>query len=920
MDRVHVRKGRFVLAALCVIVAAMAVMGSVTIAAATPPPIIVKPPFLPPWLTLGTASLPATVTGTVVDGSSNPIAGALVSIHGDTSSTAMTYFSQTATTNASGEFVIPDIIQGTYQLRVNDRDSGKALAAFSEAWPWHPDNGVLPDTRTYLEGGTTTDAGTITLRSNGHVFGRAMNGATGVSGSAVTAKIIDGTYEYTQWATTNSTGDFRFDDAQPGDWTVELTGSGASVPSPAVPANSPDGQNVTKSSPITLTLAEGGNQNIGTVPFVTGQQLVWFSNETTHSNAFMLPNIGITLTEVGGTGNVYYLITGDDGWLRAYMPPGTFNVLAADANLSDPLIPVYEDQTAGPITFVSGASYDWRSFEMVPTSTSYGVWGLLRDSVNASQNVECWVTAELIDPTSVWNSAFRRVPSLGSGPGGGQYFIRLPKNTGFPGNKVRLSFVEQATQPETPAHIGVVRDITSPVSQTYTPTLVKGGSISGTVRDEVGAVVPGVHVTALRKMVTAYGPAYSAADNWYTETDSSGNYTIKGLPADVDYKVTYSMYYAPGEPLPEEYDGYYRRVYKGKPVVDSLVESVTPVTGAAVEHTPVSVSPLGFARTGIDETITPGGYVTLSARGPEYPTGAVWCDVMYNVDGHWIEIDSGYTTGGTFAKGWKVMPTGTYRLDYADFFGRGAGSWSFDLAAGETKHTTVLVPAPATADFSYFSGTFAGVLAGPDQLLTAGALPATGTPSPILLALRPGDVYGVSLSGDGAAGTWTLTLPYDPAIPDGEVGSIRVLHYRPPLRTETLVPTAWNTRDHTIQVQTDSFSSFEVVAEKLKVSLGAPLASGTPRGYRYFTAYGSLGSKHSVNAHVAVVKVYKYNTRTHRWSYYKGFQGHAYNYGSGSRYRASVKLPRGTYRFYAYAPADFWHLATLSSYRTIRVR
>jgi len=33
-----------------------------------------------------------------------------------------------------------------------------------------------------------------------------------------------------------------------------------------------------------------------------------------------------------------------------------------------------------------------------------------------------------------------------------------------------------------------------------------------------------------------------------------------------------------------------------------------------------------------------------------------------------------------------------------------------------------------------------------------------------------------------------------------------------------------------------------------------------------------------------------------------------------------VKLSRGSYRLYAYAPTDAWHLATTSSYRSIKVR
>jgi hypothetical protein len=53
---------------------------------------------------------------------------------------------------------------------------------------------------------------------------------------------------------------------------------------------------------------------------------------------------------------------------------------------------------------------------------------------------------------------------------------------------------------------------------------------------------------------------------------------------------------------------------------------------------------------------------------------------------------------------------------------------------------------------------------------------------------------------------------------------------------------------------------------------------------------------------------------------YKTFTAKVYNYSSYSRCRASVRLKRGSYRFYGYTSSDTWHLATTSSYRSVKIR
>jgi hypothetical protein len=442
----------------------------------------------------------------------------------------------------------------------------------------------------------------------------------------------------------------------------------------------------------------------------------------------------------------------------------------------------------------------------------------------------------------------------------------------------------------------------------------------------LGNPVPGVNVSVRHK---AYDPnwaglAWTGSENWWTFTDGSGNYTIGGLPTDTDYKLNIVPDYNPGYALPIQYKDYYRRTWKNRPLNDALNTSVAPV---AVDHDPVAVT-IGVPRTGIDETITPGGYIRLSANGPDYPTGAVWCDVMYRVGSAWTEIDSGYTTGGTFAKNWKVMPVGTYRLDYADFFGRGSGSWSFDLGAGQTKTAYVMVPAPVNyigMVSTKVNATFAGVVDTSTgdfsvDIQTLSSIPPTMPLPPSSFVPMPQGIYGVTLGSADATGTWTLTLPYDPSIPDASVPYIRVRHYKHNGTVEELMPSTWDTIHHVIQVQTSSLSPFQVGALKRSVKLGTPVASSKWRRGRLYTVWGSISPWHSTGAHSAKFMVYRRNSHG-KYVLYKNPSTHNYQYRGGTRFHGKFSLKSGRYRIYSYAFSDKWHLAAKSShYKSVTVK
>jgi hypothetical protein len=748
-----------------------------------------------------------------------------------------------------------------------------------------------------------------------------MDGTTPVSGSSVEMQIQDGGTSYQRQTTSGADGRFTIDNARPGEYTLTYSASGAHVPVSALPGGNGYNDAVCYGAD-SFTVAAGATVTRPNYWFQPGGYVYGVAIEAFMGNTYNIPGIGVTLTSVADTGKVYYWSTGDDGWGRAYMPPGSYTMV-----YSDPL-GMYGDVSIGTIGVTSGVD-TYRNGDMVPNAGTHAIYGRVTEAGSSPVlGVHSYVDALKTNPDAgAWPEPFRRVMSQGDG----RYLVRVPDDTGFAGNAMTLRYDDLEE-----AHPHVSQTWTSPLNLTvatlHDVSTPIGGSISGTVHDSDGLPVEGVMVGAASVQWSPYlgDSSWEGGNNWWTRTGPDGVYTIYGLPAGTDYKVNFSAYYDVGMPLPIKYADYYRRTYKNRPLLDSLNTSATPIV---VDHTPVTVF-MGLDTPSIDETISLGGYVALHADGPSAPTGAVYCDVLYNVGpGKWVEIDSGYTTGGTFQKLWKVLPVGHYRLDYRDYFGRGSGSWEFDLGEGEKKYTSVVVPTPLTSSTPALIGaSFAGLIGGGQGLELGGtggltidvdawpSLPTTAPPPPPGLLLYANSTFNFVPSGAAASGMWTLTMPYDPKIPDPLVPNIRVWHVKKDGTGELLKPIAWSTAHHTVQVQTSSLSPFQVVYRKVAVVLGTPMTSGTLNAYKTFTAYGTIVPKHTAGAHSVQVKAYVYSSRSHKWVVYKTFTATNRDYSGGTRYYASVKLKRGTYRLYAYAPADAWHLHTHGPYRKVTVK
>jgi hypothetical protein len=100
-----------------------------------------------------------------------------------------------------------------------------------------------------------------------------------------------------------------------------------------------------------------------------------------------------------------------------------------------------------------------------------------------------------------------------------------------------------------------------------------------------------------------------------------------------------------------------------------------------------------------------------------------------------------------------------------------------------------------------------------------------------------------------------------------------------------------------------------------RVSLSTPSSNSSISHTKWLSVTGTLRPAHASSSRTVklVIKRYRsgaYRSYTSKWTKVS-------NKGSYSRYSASVKLPRGTYRIYAVAPADSLHAYTTSGYKRV---
>jgi hypothetical protein len=175
---------------------------------------------------------------------------------------------------------------------------------------------------------------------------------------------------------------------------------------------------------------------------------------------------------------------------------------------------------------------------------------------------------------------------------------------------------------------------------------------------------------------------------------------------------------------------------------------------------------------------------------------------------------------------------GDYRVSYRDIFGRIDGSGDLhEVHVSEGATTTVdLIKPSVTASITLPGGgevgaSFNGAITS-DGVLSV--VPATSIPAlPAGVFQVAGSSYEASFSGS-FDGVWTLTFPYDPALPDALASSIVVNHYNSSTGDwDALTPVSVDTVHHTVTVHTASLSPFVLTVPLSvvhKAQFSAPVA------------------------------------------------------------------------------------------------
>jgi hypothetical protein len=99
--------------------------------------------------------------------------------------------------------------------------------------------------------------------------------------------------------------------------------------------------------------------------------------------------------------------------------------------------------------------------------------------------------------------------------------------------------------------------------------------------------------------------------------------------------------------------------------------------------------------------------------------------------------------------------------------------------------------------------------------------------------------------------------------------------------------------------------------------VGAPSSKSSISHKKKLTVSGTVKPARSSKSRAVQLQIYRWNG--HTYTSYSRVWATAKSYGSYSSYSASLKLKKGSYRVYAYAPGDATHYAATSGYKSVKV-
>ncbi len=672
-----------------------------------------------------------TLTGTVSDaGTAAPLAGVWVWVYSSSG-----VFATSASTNASGVYLVSGLATGTYYAKTN---AGSASGYLNELYDDFPcaSSATCPSVTTgtpiSVTAGGTTAGVNFGLAAGGRISGTVTNASGGAPLSGASVSIYDATARFMVSATTNASGVYTTGGLPTGTYYARTTNNAGflneiynDVPcytSSTCPA-------VTTGTPISVTA--GATTPAIDFGLVMGGTLSGTVTDATTA----APLSGVTVSIYNSTGGfVVSRSTNASGVYSASgLPTGTY--YATTANPSGYVNEMYNDipcpgaciPTLGtPISVTAGATTSGIDFglgaggrisgRVTDAGTGLGLGGV---------TVRIWSAVRVVDTvTTDCSGAY----ISGAGLSTGSYYATTTNSLGY----MDEAYDNVPCPNCNPGLVGTPIAVTlGATTANIDLALDHGGRISGSVTSSA----------------TAAGLANVGVDIY----SSTGAYQTSGY-------TSASGLYTTGGGLPS--GTYYARTWNSQGYIDELYNDISCPAGSCsvTGGTPITVT-VPLTTTGINFALAAGGRIsgTVTDVGTGLPLAGVAVQV-FNAAGTWLTSVNTNSSGVyTTSAG---LPSGTYytrtfnSLGYIDELYN-----DISCPVGSctvTGGTPIAVTAPSTTTGINFALALGGRISGTVTDVST-SLPLGGVPVRVYNAL--GSSMGTATTNASGVYTASMGLP-----------------------------------------------------------------------------------------------------------------------------------------------------------------
>lgn len=514
--------------------------------------------------------------------------------------------------DVNGNYVINNLIPGCYKINFDKYQ-------YVNQW-YNNKSDINSALEVTVASGNNTSGIDAVLVKKGGITGKVSDGASGSGLAGITVEVYDyATGKLTTTTTTDSSGLFLIAYLPDNRYKVKFSGKDY-LSHYYIDANAQNATPVEVKAPaltqVNTFMVKGGSIAGKVTDAETGQGL---------------PNITVTIYGESPDALSQVTRTGVDGtYVFASLPSGTYKLQFADYSVprSDYISQWYQNSTdmtnATPIalaapTAITGIDASLKkpgsiSGIVTDSSTGNGIAGLFVVALDASTGN--WVASSTTDVTGKYLLAPLKE---------GTYVVKFDGG-GFSQSGYISQWYNGKNSMETAAKVAV---IASRSTTGINAALVKGGSISGKVTESLaGANIYSVYVSAFD----------SRTGSWVnsTFTDSSGIYTISGLPTG-DYNIHFSEY--------------------GQGYLDKWFNNKTDMTCSDTVH--ITQPEI---KTGIDAVMVKGGSVSGTVTDHDTGEGLGYVVVyMQDTDSHRAYSTSTNPDGSYSLKG---LQHGVYNVHF----------------------------------------------------------------------------------------------------------------------------------------------------------------------------------------------------------------------------------------------------------------